>query len=182
MIYAFARSSLPTKAIEAQAILAKMLEAHRIGNRDAKPSIRSYSGILNACAYTLIDSSSTQSISTAEMNKIKSQTFKIARQSFKEILSGNHGRPNSMAFSQFIASCRNLVKPGTKRDKLMKSVFQECCQQGLVDERIILEIRRSSPVLRRFLLEDVNLADGIIELQDIPYEWRYNVSSKRENR
>ncbi len=115
--------------------------------------------------------------SLSAVNKIKAQTFKIARQSFKEILSGNHGRPNSMAFSQFIASCRNLVGAGTKRDQLIQSVFEECCQRGLVDVKIILEIRRSSPLLRRQLLDDVNLADGIIELDDIPYQWRCNVSS-----
>ncbi len=144
-----------------------MIEDYRQGNHNSKPTIRSYSGVLNACAFTPMDKSTNQE---------KTAAFKIARECFKEILSDSRDeRPNSMAFSQFIASCLNLVAAGTKRDQLVASVFEECCRQGLVDIKIILEIRRSSPMLKNHLLESVGLADGIIRMEDIPREWRCNI-------
>ena len=154
-----------------------MKESYQKGNKDIKPSIRSYSAVLNACAYT-----ATTSQQTTISNKDKATTFKIARRCFKEILSGHHGQPNSMSFSQFILSCLTLVGPGTKRDQLIASVFEECCKQGLVDIKIVLEIRRSSPVLRKQLLErggGANLVGGVIKMEDIPMEWRRNVHLNR---
>ena len=163
MINAFARSTSPTKAVDAEAILDNMIESYQRGNGDAKPSLRTFGTVLNACAFT-------------EGNqKEKAAAFKVARRCFKEALSGNHGQPSSLDFSLFILSCQNLVPAGTKRDQLIASVFDECCKRGLVSTRIIIDIRRSSPTLRKKLLQTANLENGIIQNNDIPMQWRSNL-------
>ena len=164
VINAFAKSTSPTKAMDAETVLNNMVDSYHKGNGDAKPSLRTFGTVLNACAYT--DNGS---------KKEKAAAFKVARRCFKEIISGDIGQPNSITFSLFILSCIKLVPPGTKRDQLLSSVFDECCKRGLVDVKIILDIRRSSPLLRRKLLQSANLENGSIHINDIPAEWRSNI-------
>ncbi len=159
MINGFAKSNSPTKATDAEAILDSMIDSYRRGNTDAKPSDRTYGTVLNACAYT--------------KGGTNAAAFKVARRCFKEILS--HGQPNSITFSLFILSCINLVPAGTKRDQLIASVFEECCIRGLVDIKVVLEIRRASPKLRNQILQGVNLDNGVIKICDIPEQWRSNI-------
>lgn len=164
VINAFAKSSSPTKSVDAEVILDNMIESYHRGNGDAKPSLRTYATLLNACAYT-----------EGGNQKDNAAAFKVARRCFKEGLGGNNGQPNSIFFSLFLMSCLNLVPPGTKRDQLVASVFDECCKRGLVDTKIVLEIRRSSPSLRQQLLQGSNLENGTFQLNDIPMQWRSNV-------
>lgn len=166
VINAFAKSASPTKAVDAELILDNMIVSYKNGNGDAKPSLRTYGTVLNACAY-----------SNRGSKQDKAAAFKISRRCFKEVISGNNGQPNSMIFSLFILSCLNLVPAGTKRDQLLASVFDECCKRGLVDTRVVLDIRRSSPTLRKQLLENTNLENGIIHINDIPQQWRSNLGS-----
>ena len=165
VINAFARCSSPTKAVDAEVILDTMIDSYNNGNREAKPNMRTYGTLLNACAYAHGGS-----------NQENAATFKVARRCFKEALNGGKtDKPNSIVFSLFIISCLNLVPPGTKRDQLIVSVFDECCKRGLVDGRIVMDIRKSSPVLRRQLLESSNLMDGYVHINDIPVKWRSNI-------
>ncbi len=164
MISALAKSTLPIKAVDAESILNTMIDSYHKGNGDAKPSPRTYGTILNACAYTDSDN-----------KKDKAAAFKIARRCFKEIINGSNGQPNSMAFSLFLSACLKLVPPGTKRDQLIASVFDECCKQGMVDVGVINNIRRSSPHLRKQLLHNANLENGFIKINNIPKQWRSNL-------
>mmetsp|Transcript_18095 Transcript_18095/g.27119 ORF Transcript_18095/g.27119 Transcript_18095/m.27119 type:complete len:100 (+) Transcript_18095:1965-2264(+) len=82
---------------------------------------------------------------------------------------------SSMTFSLFILSCLKLVPPGTKRDQLVASVFDECCSRGLVDTKVIHEIRKFSPKLKNQILQGANLENGIVNTNDIPEHWRSNV-------
>lgn len=159
VINAIAKSNSSTKAVEAQRILNRMLEAYQAGNTEAKPNILTYSIVLNACAFT--DGPNTD----------KMAAFKIARKCFKEIL-GNHV-PSEIIFATFLRACNKLIPPGQKRDQLIQSVFKECCQHGLVSVKVIINLRMalSRPVLNQ-ILHGTNLVDGMINLRDIPYDWR----------
>ena len=170
VLEAFAKSSSPNKAIDAEKVLDKMIESYNNGNRSAKPTLRTYSIVLNACAYSNAS------------NQDKAATFKLARRCFKEILNGKLGQhPDSLNFSLFMMTCQNLVPPGTKRDQLLASVFDECCKRGLVDVNVVVNIKSLSPTLKKQLLQGTNLEYGhFIQIEDIPYQWRVNVRERRK--
>ena len=52
VINAFAKNDSPSKAVEAESILHSMINSYNNGNLQAKPSVITYSAIMNACAYT----------------------------------------------------------------------------------------------------------------------------------
>lgn len=167
MINAIAKSNSASKAAEAESVLNRMLKSYEGGNQDAKPNTRTYSTILNACAYTNGDQTD------------RAAAFKIARKAFKEILSGDHGEPNQIMFATFMLACKHLVPYGVKRDQLVQFVFKECCQHGLVDIKVILNLRRVlSPSNLNEALQGTPLSNGMIELTDIPLDWRRSLQNR----
>jgi hypothetical protein len=74
-----------------------------------------------------------------------------------------------------LTACLKLVPPGTKHDQLIASVSDECCKQGMVDVRIINNICRSSPHLQKQLLHNAYLENGLININNLPKQWRSNL-------
>jgi hypothetical protein len=139
-----------------------MIEAHEKGMVKDLPNVKTYSFLLNACAYT------------RGTREEKMPAFKIARGALKKILEIDEG-VNQLHFSTFLLACSNLMPPGENRDILMTSVFDECCKRGLVDVKVILNIRRSlSPIRKVEALRGTNLAIGNVSFDDLPTEWRCN--------
>lgn len=185
VINAFAKSSFPSKAVEAESILHMMLDSYNNGNQQAKPSVITYSAIMNACAYTQGD------------REDRRAAFRIAQSCFKQIVrdgndddrcnNNNNNGPNNIVFRTFFIACANLVPPGERRDELVRFVFDECCRRGMLDVKIMVNLRRSfSYDLLSSLCSNANsssrisnsdhLARGRIELEDLPPEWRSNIT------
>jgi len=184
VINAFAKSNSPSKAVEAESILHMMLDSYNNGNQQAKPSVITYSAIMNACAYTQGD------------REDRRAAFRIAQSCLKQIVSGggnenssnkNNEGPNNIVFRTFFTACANLVPPGDKRNELVRLVFEECCRRGMLDVKIIVNLRRSfSNDLVSSLCSKASsssrisnrdhLARGRIELEDLPLEWRSNIT------
>jgi len=74
------------------------------------------------------------------------------------------------------------MPPGPKRDQLVGSVFQECCRHGLVDIKVILNMRRSaSSRALNELLKGTKLSSGMIEFGDIPQGWQNNLKNRQDS-
>jgi hypothetical protein len=133
-----------------------------------KPSVITFSTVMNACAHT---KGTTEECSEA---------FQIARSCMKEVLSKKYGQPNNIVFGTFLFSCTKLVKAGTERDRLIASVFKECCKLGLVDEKTYLNVKRAlSRDSWELLVHDTNKPRvRNMTFNEIPEEWRINVSSR----
>jgi len=143
-----------------------MRKSYADGNHDAKPNTRTLSTILNACAYTNGD------------EKAKMSAFKVSRRVFKEILGGESGSPNQIVFATFLKCC-TLIPSGVKRDELVQSIFNDCCQRGLADVKVIVNLRRLlSPSTLHKVLEGTVLARGMVKIEDIPSNWKVNLCNR----
>ncbi len=134
-----------------------------------KPSVITFSTVLNACAHT---KGTPQECSEA---------FQIARTCLTEVLSGRYGQPNNIVFGTFLFACSKLVKVGAERDRLIVSVFNECCKLGLVDEKTFLNVKRalSRDIWEQLIHDKSNpMRKRDINFDEVPEKWRINVSSR----
>lgn len=162
-INAIAKSSSPTKAKDAEIVLDRLLSS-----KTAKPSVNTYSTVMNACAYTRIESGQKN-------HPIALEAFDISKRCFRQLLQYHAHEMNSVVFNTFLQSCNNLLSPGKNRDALVSSVFKECCQNGLVNIQILVNLRKIlSPSALHKALEGTTLAVGNIQPNDIPLDWRVN--------
>ena len=175
VINAYAKSRDPDKSLGAKRILDRMLKSYRNGNMSARPNAVSYSTLLNACAYTRG--------SVVERDK----SFAIAKDCMREILnSSKRGDDidkmndlNNVVFGTFLLCCSTLISPeqGGRKDRLIQAIFGECRDLGMVDPKVILNVRRAaSPDLLRSLMEGTNLATGDASFDSIPNKWKANIT------
>ena len=148
------------------------MESYHKGNADAKPSVLTYSTLLNACAYT------------RGTSEDRAAAFQIARSCMKDLLggsdngSGSGESPNNIVFGTFLLACSNLLPPSPERDRWIASSFRECIRLGVVDTKVVLIVRRSaSPELVRTLLDGTGLAErgSSVSFESLPEDWRCNV-------
>lgn len=155
-LFSIARSRDSKKAVRARRMVEKMLNS---GNESDAPTIRTYFNLLSACAYT---------DGTAEE---KLQAFQIAIDGLKELRETESYEPDSSCFGMFLKACANLMPESRKRDAVVESVFQKCCNDGLADDFVLSEFGRASSealqleILGGFLADDVR----------IPPEWSKNI-------
>ena len=141
-----------------------MFKSYENGNQEAKPNIRTFSTVLNACAYTNGDKAA------------RIEAFQVSRKVLKEILGGEYGSPNEIVFSTFLKCC-SLIPGGHQRDELAASIFHECCSRGLVDVKVILNLRRALSTERlNQVLDGTKLAYGHLEMVSIPKQWKEKVN------
>jgi pentatricopeptide repeat protein len=108
--------------------------------RDSKKAIRAnrilqkYNGaespvlkylVLQACA------------STEGNSEEKFAAFQVALGILKELRSSSEHGIDSSTTGMFIKSCSKLMPVGSKRDEIVKKVFRECCEQGLVNDYVL---------------------------------------------
>lgn len=138
---AIAKSSLPSKATKAYDLLHRMIQEYKGGNKDTKPSVRSYATVLNACAYTH---------GTPEERK---EAFRIARNTFAELIESDYGEPNVVTYVAFITCISKLLPKGLNRDMVLDAVFGECSEKGLVDQKVISVFRTAAApeAFRRYM-------------------------------
>ncbi len=169
VINTFAKSENVSKAKDSYQILNKMISAFENGNVDAKPNILTYSTVMNACAYTNGGSHD------------RFDAFQIARSCLKDVLTSKFGvQPNNILFSAFILAYAKLVseRDNEKNELLIKSTFNECRKLGLVDVRVIMNLRRatSTNLFNEMCMgTQLHMKSGRIDIQDIPSEWRCNI-------
>lgn len=128
---AVAKSSMPDKAEKCYELLHRMIRSYNEGNESARPSVTSFSTVINACAYTT---------GTPEQQK---EAFRIARTTFAEFLESEYGEPNVVTFVNFMMACSNLLPEGPIRDYVMGATFRECMQCDLLNGKVVSILRRS---------------------------------------
>ena len=165
---AFAESEFPSKALKAESTLQLMLDSyHIVSNLQAKPSVITYSAIMNTFAYTkgnLDDRSAAFWLAQTCLNQ-------VLNSSRSGIDDNGH---NNIVLRTFLHACTNLVPPGQKHNKLVTSVFEECCRWSMVDMKIVFNLRlefsndlsnsNSKSILAK------HFSHGRIEFEDLPLD------------
>jgi hypothetical protein len=181
VIDAGARSTDTGKAVWARRIFDKMEQVYlkqtysSSGAGDVEeseklaPNVRSYNGVLNACAFTRIK----KGIPAEESKKESMEAFRVAVQTMNEIRDHPTLAPNHVSYGMFLKACANLLPPSNdKRDAVVENVFRKCAKDGHVHKFVLESLQEAaSPRLIKTLLGG-KLAEDI----SIPVEWTRNTN------
>jgi len=164
VIAAWARSRHPQKAVKAQQILRRM---SYIKEKGSKPNVVTYNAVINACAFT------------CGSPDLKRMALAIATETYNEIRLTNSLSPDSITYSSLMKSCSNLLPMGVERNVAVAEVFGMCCQDGQVNEKVLMELRHaaSGP-----LLNDLLGPFGYVErvnCNDLPRQWTKSVRERK---
>eukprot|EP00550_Attheya_septentrionalis_P002054 CAMPEP_0198289372 /NCGR_PEP_ID=MMETSP1449-20131203/7569_1 /TAXON_ID=420275 /ORGANISM="Attheya septentrionalis, Strain CCMP2084" /LENGTH=930 /DNA_ID=CAMNT_0043987681 /DNA_START=135 /DNA_END=2924 /DNA_ORIENTATION=+ len=160
VINGWAKSHQFGKAVQAKAVLERMVSAYEGGNEDARPNVFAYTGVLNACAYTIGDLPD------------KRDALQIASSTYKELCASNYGDPNHVTYGTFLQVCTNLIPQGPSRASSVVTVFKKCIEDGQVNRLVIAQLEKAltSDELKSILPTAVS-ENGTVDLSKLPAEW-----------
>lgn len=169
VIKALARSG-DRKAVEKAENLLNNLESDfESGQGMLRPDVTTYSSVINCCAYYRYPEDKEKALQTALV------TFEKVRQLPDET-------PNNIVYGTLFKAIANLMPETVERDDLVRSFFDQCCDDGAVDAFVLSQIRLASPELYRDLVQEPcglggpGYDDRIASvIKNIPSEWSANV-------
>lgn len=122
----------------------------------------SYSNVLAACAYT----------SPLAKPEDKLAAFTIALDMFGKLTQGLDQNGTSWRpFVLMLRCCEILMKNRDKRDAMVGSVFRQCCDAGVVNEKVLKALSKAGSETLQLQLLNGFVEDGF----NIPLEWRRNM-------
>jgi pentatricopeptide repeat protein len=163
VVNAHARSRYFGKAVRARAVLQKMIDLYKAGKIEAKPNVFVFTGVINACAYTVGDPGE------------KADAMQIAASTFNELCSSEYGEPNHVCYSSYITAVRNLLPDGELKTKTAIGLFNKCREDGQVGDIVV---KTMSSFLSPKQLEKIGLGHNA---KALPKEWRCNVIDRRRS-
>lgn len=188
---AWARSPSEKKAEGALNVLEMMERNYRGGNAESKPTVQSYSMVLNSCAFAdMVQDETGRMVKASPQNQQKA--FHIAELTFNRIRKEAYPKllPNPVIYGTFIKCCGRLDLPDDISTESATRAFGECCRAGLVSDFVLTQLRYAlSP--ERFL--EVLVDNGYEKntrgkslsrdgkrmrrfgVGDLPKEWTMNV-------
>lgn len=170
VIKAIARSKDPDAVGKAERILVRLEEDYKSGKSTLRPDVTTYSSVINSCAYYQGNAEG------------RTQAYAVAMRTFRKLCELEDETPNNITFGTLLKAIANLQSPSEQRDELVRSLFDQCCNDGLVDSFVLSQIRIASPQLYRDLVDepcglggpdDDESIDSV--LRNIPREWSANV-------
>ena len=167
VISTYARSDVPGKAKIVQRILLQMVDAYKAGNSAAKPSVFTFNACLNACAYTFDQ-------------KEKVDAFRVAVSTL--VLLQEYTKPDHKTYGTLLKAWCNLIpKDDERRDRVVNSVFRQCCKDGQVGLMVMQQLQfAASPELYRTLVGSDITAE--VKISSLPLQWCRNVRERERTR
>ena len=155
-INAVARSSDPDRAQVAHEIYQKM----------EKPTTQSINGVLSACSF---------------LPKDKQQDgMSIAIKLIDELKQRREIFPDHITFSTMFKVIGTSMPPSKARKGIARSIFHECCKEGLLSDLVIKNMKKSTSQSDfRDLIPPTRTNSGNY---NIPSEWRRNLKSGNSQR
>ncbi len=129
IINALAKRYAPSAAKRAESMLLSMLKQYHSGHKDMKPSTITYNTVINTCSFAKQD---------------QEQALKIAFSVFKLMTSVEGIKPSSVTYLLLINACHYLIPlhEEEQRFSMAKSVFEMCCKDGLMADKVLCKLRR----------------------------------------
>lgn len=168
VISAISRSQHESKGQKALRILRRMDKLYQSGYTEARPNEITYTAVINSCAYPSVLDART-----------RRKALDTALFTLEELRTSRYGQPNQVTYGTFIRACANLLHDDVEtRSTIIKKVFRQCCKDGQLGEMILKYTPKD--LLRNELLVDYVLPNRRISINDLPTEWRRNVSIKEQ--
>lgn len=149
------------KAIRAKRVIDGMKAS---GDPENMPTKRSYRSLMTACAFT-----------KGRNPEENLEAFQVAIDAMKEVRELVGEEPDSGFVGLFLKACSNLMPPSRKRDVVVEKIFTKCCEDGLLNDFVLIEFEKAASealqleALGGFLEDNVRLPD----------EWSRNVYQKQ---
>jgi len=147
-----------------------------IKRSDDDPSIQpdtfAFTTCINACASIPIDRNTDP--------KDKRQNLILAIQTFEELKKSNYGNPNEYTYGAVVKACSRLGMDMEEKDRLIKALFKECCDAGVLSKQCLNWIKRgTSPQVKHELFSGLEEHYGQEGGQIIPSSWTQAVHNRR---
>ena len=170
LINALAVSSVPDQATKAFDILLEMENMANKGNKDVAPTISTFSAVMKACAKT-----SGNHETNRKALRVALETFDKLRRS-SQLPSASPMLYDSLFITIVIAS------KGSEYAKLVTQVFKFCCEDGVLNDWILQNLRRNSPkdVFEKLIGSQASSRGDVdLSVADLPPEWSKNAIQRR---
>ena len=141
-----------------------MVGMHESGMIAAKPNTYCYTAVINSCAHCENDDIE------------KRDALQIAVETYKELIDSDYGGPNEVTFSTLISVLRNVLPACEKRSSAVANVLKKCAEDGHVGDAVVRRLQSTlSKDELRALLGDGVAADGKVDIEKLPAEWRRSI-------
>jgi len=191
--------------LKAESILTKLEDEYQNGNKDMKPTVVSYTSVINAWAksscfgkaerandilkrmksndcqpnefsYTAV----INSCATTYNEEEKQDAFKIAYRCFKELSEAEHLHPNHVTYSTFMRAIGKLMPDGEKKDSMMSIAFRLCVRDAMCDSNCLFHLRQAAPPeLVQDLLGCSDESEAArLTFEELPSQWTRNVAKQ----
>ena len=142
------------------------------GHTDVQPDTRTYSSLINCCAYY------------NGPPEGRSEALTVALRTFNKLCKADGEGPNSISYGTLFKAVNNLTGIGKDRDDLIRKFFQQCCDDGQVDGFVLSQIRNacSTSLFRELVSEPIGVYGAKAEaniktlLRKMPPRWARNVA------
>ena len=156
---------------KARAVLDRFIKRSE-DDSSIQPDVFAFTTCINACASIPVDRDTDPND--------KRQNLILAIQTFEELKKSNYGSPNEFTYGAVVKACSRLGMDMDEKDRLMKALFKECCDAGLLSKQCLNWIKRgTSSNWKRELFSELDENYGQEGGQLIPSSWTYAVRNRR---
>ena len=172
---AWTRSSEDGKARRTLAVLRRMEEQIRGGNKGVTRNPFNKSLVINACSFS------------NRSPEEEADAFEIAVTVFEEMIEATGAEETlSVTYGWFLQLCGRLSVPEEERLRQIDRAFKVCCERGLANDLVLSRLKGAAPPnLYEKLLEPVRTANGnlapVVRTNHLPAAWKRNLSKRRDD-
>lgn len=170
-IEAFAKNKRPNKVELAKRLLDRMSSSYEtsVKRKSSDESIAgSYNAFIRVCASARI----------SENEDSNHQMLGEALQAVQEMRSLYGIQPSSETYAELVTVCKNLLTLGNDRSRAIQSIFQTCCEEGLVDERVLFALKIATSA-EQYASLVISKSENVEGTRMVPEEWTRNVGKER---
>lgn len=88
-------------------------------------------------------------------------------------------KPNSHTYAKLLDVCKRQLEVGTERSRIVKSIFDGCCEEGLVNEPVLQSLKAATSDDQYFQLV-LAVSEGVDGTRMVPEDWSRNVGVQRK--
>ena len=160
LMNALAVSSIPDKAPRAYKMLLEMEQRGKDGKASLAPNTQSYGTVLKVCARAAMSKSP----------KCKDEALRIALITFEKLRNDPDVPTDPYKYAPLFTIIDCTTK-GERYEKLTSEVFRLCCEDGVLTDKQLENLRRYAlkDVYRKLVGTSTNLT-----VRDLPPEWSRN--------
>ena len=160
------KSQTEEKARKARDIFNHMVSS----SKNSKPDVRSYTLVILACAFT------SAPLSTQKRKDL----FQIASDTFHEAVASK--QINQFTYDAYLKAISYLYDANDSDDLLLK-VFDQCCEDGYVDELIFKFMKRSKLNISSLSQHEHSFSHNTNNtIKPIPSNWNRNVIQSKNKK